>query len=190
MVARDSHERGTRLDSLVLRDPVFVHVDHPLSEAIARLKDADVEWLIALDGDEMVGTLSAHDMASETRRKGEAVEALRVQDVMDHRVPVCRRDASVESAIASLRQQRARALVVVNGKGQAAGIVTVADLAATPEGKAQADILDWAEVAAQTEEPAKTDVMGGRRRPSPPGQVPSYSVKPHVRKNGDGKSKR
>ncbi|GAB4155635.1 MAG: hypothetical protein Tsb0016_27440 [Sphingomonadales bacterium] len=189
-MARNTGKQGTRLDMLVLRDPVFVHVDHPLSEAIARLKDADVEWLIALDGDEMVGTLSAHDMASETRRKGEAVEALRVQDVMDHRVPVCRLDASVDSAIEYLRKQRARALVVVNGKGQAAGIVTAADLAATPEGQAQADILDWAEIVAQTEEPAKTDAMGGRRRPSPPGQVPSYSVKPHVRKNGNDKSKR
>lgn len=175
--------KARRLDSVPWREPLSVHVDHPLAEAAARLKDADTDVLIVLDGDEIVGTLSAHDMLAETMRKEERPRNLRVQDVMDHRVPYCHAHDAVTKAVRQLIDSQARILIILDDQGQAAGIVTTGDLAVTPEGGVFSEQLARAADKAQAAAPVKTDPTGGRRRQKAPGEVPSYSEKPHLAKN-------
>jgi CBS domain-containing protein len=98
----------------------------PAANARERMKTKGIHHLLVQEGAEMVGVLSARDLG---RRAGRGITArkLLVADFMTPHAVTVSPDTSVRRAANVMRGQSLGCLIVVD-KGQAVGIVTVADL--------------------------------------------------------------
>jgi CBS domain-containing protein len=98
----------------------------PAVNARERMRTKQIHHLLVKEGTELVGVLSARDLARSARR-GNAVKKLLVADFMTPHVVTVTPDTSVHRAANVMRGQSIGCLIVIDEE-RAVGIVTVADL--------------------------------------------------------------
>lgn len=98
-------------------------------EAALEMANTDVGTLPVVDGKEIVGILTDRDITVRAVAPGLDPDQTPVRDVMTPQIVCCLEDDSVEDAAALMRQNQVRRLVVLDGQGRLAGIVSLADLA-------------------------------------------------------------
>ena len=99
----------------------------PAANARERMRAKKIHHLLVMEGDALVGVLSARDVARSGRRGGGAAEKRLVADFMTPKVVTVDPETSVHRA-ANLMRGHSVGCVVVLEDGRPVGIVTLADL--------------------------------------------------------------
>lgn len=147
-----------------------VHPDHPLTEAIERMRRDETEVLPVVDGDEMVGLLTRADASGDTTVWDIDPAKAAVRDVMQAEFVWCYEDEPLDRAVASLREAGQRHGVVLNRDHELVGLIG-ADRLGGVEGSSS----PTPEHTSETSGRAAGSADGGR------GQRSDYSVRPRVR---------
>ena len=99
--------------------------------AAQRMGSRCVGTLVVVDAqDRPIGMLTDRDLALRVVGAGGDPLLVTVADVMTGQVEVIREDASIETALAAMRQHGVRRLPVVDADGRLAGIVSLEDVVA------------------------------------------------------------
>ncbi len=166
------------------REPAFVHVDHNLVEAAIRMRDADYDLLFAVDGDELVGSISAHDIVTRAVAEQGEPETITVLDIMNKDVPSCRQSDKLERVSEIMVRREEHRLAVLNECDELVGLITASDIARERKDLAVEKLLvsvaEWAE--SDKDQRRRADPAGGRARGAPQGDVPSYAERPRLRR--------
>lgn len=124
----------TRVGDVVDRNPILVHPDHPRGEALHRMRAGGVPLAPVVDGDEVVGIVSAEALA------GAGIEAVR--NAMNTVFPFLYEDDSCALAAGLAAATGASHIFVVDADRRLVGMV-----AARADRGATARALDDAQVA-------------------------------------------
>jgi len=114
-------ERVKRAESGMIASPVMVRPDQSLRETLAVMNEHDISGVPVVDGEELVGILTARDIRFE-KNLDQPVYALMTKELVT--VPP---GVSNERAKELLHQHRIEKLLVVEG-GKLVGLVTIKDL--------------------------------------------------------------
>ena len=98
----------------------------PAATARERMRTKKIHHLLVMEGAELLGVLSARDLARSGRR-GNTAQKLLVADFMTPRVVTVTPDTSVHRAANMMRGHSIGCVIVVD-ESRAVGIVTLADL--------------------------------------------------------------
>jgi len=98
----------------------------PAATARERMRTKKIHHLLVIEGAELLGVLSARDLA-RTGRRGNTAQKLLVADFMTPRVVAVKPDTSVHRA-ANMMRGRSNGCVIVVDESRAVGSVTLADL--------------------------------------------------------------
>lgn len=137
-----------------------VHPDHPLKEAMARMREDDAAVLPVIDGDEMVGLLSMADASGDSTAWEVDPDKAAVRDVMRAKFAWCYADEAVGEDASAVT-------VVVNRDHEVVGMIghRGGAAAARPDGPHTAETAGRA-----TGDPSGDDGGG-----------PGYRVRPRIR---------
>jgi len=117
-----------RLSDIMSREVRTVGATDRLDHARRALAQHHIHHLVVMDRGEIVGVVSAHDLAA---RRGDVVK-----DVMAHFPVVATAKTSLGEAANLLREEDIGCLPVVDDRDHLVGIVTISDLLAILGGKA------------------------------------------------------
>jgi len=105
-----------------------VRADAPLSEAIELLERSPEGVVAVYDGDDLLGTVSEHDIAVWLATPGHDVRSAKVRDVARPQGVISQENLNVRDAAQLMKEQHLTGLVVVRDH-QPIGTVSLADLA-------------------------------------------------------------
>jgi CBS domain-containing protein len=131
-----------RCDELMTRDVVTLRPTDRVDAAARRMRDENVGFAPICDDDgRPVGALTDRDIAlricAEDRRAGRT----HVEEIMTRELLTCGADDEVERAEALLAARRKSRIVVLDGEGRLAGVVSLADLAARDDAQRALDTI-------------------------------------------------
>lgn len=115
-----------------------VHVDHDVSEALTRFDQFGCDYLIALDGDEVVGVAERRSIEALLQTSPD-MRGEFVGNVLMPETRTVRDSDALERLEGLFQEKKARLLVVVNAASEALGLVAPADVAAARNGE-EADV--------------------------------------------------
>jgi CBS domain-containing protein len=170
---------------IMVREPKIIHVDLPLSEAAARMKEAGTGALFVVDGDELVGVVTDRDLVIRGMTKAADPAAATVIETMTRHVVHCAETSTIDEAAALMAEQRVRRLAVVDADCELVGVVSLGDLARAEGagGLAAAKALRVISAPLGTAKmPAREDPTGGRARGSTAGNLHVYAQRPRIRR--------
>ena len=121
-------------------DPRTVEAGASVADAAREMRDGDVGAVVVVDNGAVAGIITDRDIVVRVVADGTDPGAAKVRDVATMRPVTLTVDQSVDDAIATMRDQDIRRVVVVQD-GRPAGIVSLGDLAIERDtGSALADI--------------------------------------------------
>ncbi len=101
-----------------------VHPDHPLRDALVRMREDAVAVLPVVDGDEVVGLLTLAEARGETTVWDVDPEKAAVRDVMTADFTWCYADEDIDRAKSLLEQSGQRCMPVVNRDHELVGMIS------------------------------------------------------------------
>ncbi|MBI2383935.1 MAG: IMP dehydrogenase [Gammaproteobacteria bacterium] len=113
-----------KYESGVIADPIVVPPDMTVGEVLKLTRANRISGVPVVAGKELVGIVTSRDLRFETRY-GEPVSAVMTPK---ERLITVREGASREEVISKLHQHRIEKVLVVNGKFQLRGMITVKDI--------------------------------------------------------------
>ena len=117
------HEAG------VITDPITVPPTMTIGEVIKLTRANRISGVPVVDGKELVGIVTSRDVRFETRYDEPVSRVMTPKD----RLVTVREGASREEVIAKLQEHRIEKVLVVNGKFQLRGMITVKDIQKTAD---------------------------------------------------------
>lgn len=100
-----------------------------LQQAAQLMREFDVGMLPVTEADEIVGTITDRDITVRGVAAGLDPATTPLSEIMTAQVIYCHEDDSIEDAAHVMEQHQLRRLLVLNGTGEAVGIIALADLA-------------------------------------------------------------
>ena len=113
-----------KFESGVITDPIVVPPNMTIGEVLKLTRANRISGVPVVDGKELVGIVTSRDLRFETRY-GEPVSAVMTPK---ERLVTVKEGASKEEVIAKLHQHRIEKVLVINGKFQLRGMITVKDI--------------------------------------------------------------
>ena len=113
-----------KYESGVITDPIVVPPDMSIGEVLKLTRANRISGVPVVDGKELVGIVTSRDLRFERRFSEPVSIAMTPKD----RLITVREGASREEVIAKLHQYRIEKVLVVNGKFQLRGMITVKDI--------------------------------------------------------------
>jgi len=107
-----------------------VEAGTPIADAAMRMKTDDVGCLAVVRNGEVIGTITDRDVVIRAVAEGKDLPSTSVEEAMSAHPVFCRKDDSVETVAARMREQKIRRLIVQDESGRPAGMVSLGDLAA------------------------------------------------------------
>lgn len=161
---------------LMCRVDEVVHVDHDLHEASVRMRDSQAAILPVIDGDEIVGVLTARDIYGARRTGEECIETLKVRDHLSKEIAFCYEADDLETARSAMHDSGHHRLLVLDGERQLVGLITAERITSSsrerdPVRSAHRDPMSGARLA-------ETTVRAKGSRPGAPGV---YAVRPKIK---------
>ena len=123
-IEQQAHEvtKVKKAESGVVVDPVVVHPDTTLHDAIELMKRYSISGLPVVDGERAVGILTNRDVRFERNLQA------RVRDLMTRNLITVPEGISADKAKEMLHQHRIEKLIVVDGSGRMKGLITIKDI--------------------------------------------------------------
>lgn len=97
-------------------------------DALRKLNEVNLSYLVILEGDEYRGIFSERDYSRNVLLKGRSSEKTYVNEVMDVEVPKVGLDDTVENCMNLMTQHSRRYLTAFDHQGQFKGVITIHDL--------------------------------------------------------------
>jgi IMP dehydrogenase len=116
--------RVKKYESGVIKDPITVSPRATVREVIQLTQSSNISGVPVVDGEELVGIVTARDLRFETRYDNPVTSVMTPKD----RLVTVKEGASAEEIIALLHANRIEKVLVVNDKFQLRGLVTVKDI--------------------------------------------------------------
>jgi len=105
----------------------FIVSDALVIEALNRLNEVDLSYLIVKDGDEVKGIFSERDYARKVALQGRSSNNTTVKEIMTVNLPKVQVTDSVEACM-SLLADRGRRYILVMDQNKFEGVITIHDL--------------------------------------------------------------
>lgn len=115
---------GKRLFALAVQDPVFIAPDVPVTEALRRMREEEVDCLLVRSGDRLVGIFTERDAV--LKLAGRSIEVYDVRDVMTRDPVILRHDDTLAVAINKMAVGGFRHIPIVDGEVR--GVVGARDV--------------------------------------------------------------
>jgi CBS domain-containing protein len=96
-------------------------------EALRKLNEVNLSYLIVMEGDQYRGVFSERDYSRNVLLKGRSSESTRVHEVMDTDVPMVYSDDTVEHCMEMMTEHSRRYLAAFRDD-RFAGVITIHDL--------------------------------------------------------------
>jgi CBS domain-containing protein len=113
---------------IMTADPRTVQTGATVAEAAREMRDGDVGSVVVVENGAVAGIITDRDIAVRVVAQGLDPDATRVSEAATLRPVTLTVDQSVDDAIALVREQDVRRIIVLQD-GRAAGIVSLGDLA-------------------------------------------------------------
>lgn len=110
------------------RPACTVSPDDTLRDAVQRMEKEGVGFLVVARGSSPVGVLTDRDVTLHVAARGHAAGSTPVAEAMSRPALAVAEEASLEEAMAVLREGHVRRLVVVDAEERLAGVISVDDL--------------------------------------------------------------
>ncbi|MDB5060047.1 MAG: hypothetical protein JWO59_3519 [Chloroflexi bacterium] len=114
-------------------DVIAVPADASLADAIEKLEQRGVGVLAVYSGDELLGTITEHDIAAWLANGDRDPTTAKVRDVVHREARYSREDQDIGEVARMMRDQHLNGMVVIRGN-QPVGSVSLADLATRVDG--------------------------------------------------------
>ena len=111
-----------KAESGMVVDPVVVHPEQPLHEALALMRQHQISGLPVVDDERPVGILTNRDVRFERRLDQ------RVREMMTTELVTAPEGLPLEQAKELLHRNRIEKLIVVDGHGRLRGLITIKDI--------------------------------------------------------------
>lgn len=108
----------------IARQVVSTHPGATVREAAERMTSAGVAAMVILDGDKLVGILSARDVVERVVAKGLDPETTRVSEIMTPKVQTITEGTSIRDIVDRMEGQ-CRHLPLVDASGRVTGMLTM-----------------------------------------------------------------
>src|SRR5262245_2321638 len=106
-----------------------VRPDTTLTEAARLMRENEIGPLPVCDGDRLLGMLTDRDITIRATAEGLDPDSTQVEQVMTPEVVCCFEGDDVRKAAEIMQREQLRRLLVVDGDGRLAGIVSIGDIA-------------------------------------------------------------
>jgi IMP dehydrogenase len=116
-------EKVKKSESGMIVDPVTVHPDHPISEALDIMQRSNISGLPVTQDGELVGILTNRDLRFEKRLDRQVREVMTTRNLVTARPGI-----TLEAAKEILHQYRIEKLPVVDEQNRLQGLITVKDI--------------------------------------------------------------
>jgi CBS domain-containing protein len=110
-------------------DVVTVAPDASLTTAARLMRESDIGPLPVCEGKRVIGMLTDRDITVRAIAEGRDPNQTRVAEVMTPEVVCCQDGDDVQRAAQLMQSAQLRRLLVVDGEGRLAGIVSLGDIA-------------------------------------------------------------
>lgn len=117
-----------KIKSIMSTDVKFIHVNSSLNDAACLMWDKDCGALPVLDNDAVVGMITDRDIAMAAYLQGGLISHLQVKNAMSSNVHFVNEEASLETALNIMRENRVRRLPVLDDHQKLVGIVAINDI--------------------------------------------------------------
>jgi CBS domain-containing protein len=114
--------------------------DRSIREAAEMMADQDIGALPVGENDRLVGMITDRDIAIRAIAEGKGPDA-KVRDVMTKDVKYCYEDQDVNEVTRDMADLQVRRLPVLNRDKRLVGIVSLGDIAISPDNERAADAL-------------------------------------------------
>ncbi|HYB97663.1 MAG TPA: IMP dehydrogenase [Candidatus Limnocylindrales bacterium] len=115
--------RVKKSESWMVRDPVTIEPQAPLSEALEIMRQHGISGLPVIEGKRLVGILTNRDVRFERNLSRPVSELMTSEELITTRAGI-----SMEDATALLHRHRIEKLLVVDEGGRLQGLITVKDI--------------------------------------------------------------
>jgi IMP dehydrogenase len=116
-------EKVKKYESGMIIDPITMHPDQRISEALRIMEEFNISGLPIVEGERLVGILTHRDLRFEKRLR------LKIRDVMTkERLITAPEGTTMEEAIEILHKHRIEKLPVVDRQGRVKGLITIKDI--------------------------------------------------------------
>jgi CBS domain-containing protein len=113
-----------------------------LADAATAMRDRDLGWMPVEEGGKVVGIVTDRDIVVRGIACGMKPADGTVREVMTKNVLSCNVDDDVDDAAELMQREQVRRLVVLDGNGRLAGVVSLADLARKGDDEQSAEVLE------------------------------------------------
>jgi len=110
------------------QDAWTISPDATVFQALRMMADKDVGFLIVLDGDELIGTISERDYARKVILFNKSSRETLVREIMRTNFPTIHPDQTVHECMQIMMEQRARYVPVIEDDGQLLGVISIGDV--------------------------------------------------------------
>lgn len=121
-------QNPNQLSEVMTTDPVTLPATSPVAEAARRMKSRNVGDVIVLDGDKICGVVTDRDIVVRAIAEDRDPQQTKLGDICSRDLITLERTATVDQAIALMREHAIRRLPVTD-QGKPVGIVSIGDLA-------------------------------------------------------------
>lgn len=166
-IRSDELDTRFRVAQVMRQSDEVVHFDHTLDEAAGRMRRHALTLLPVVDGDELVGVVSAGSIAKA--EVGSDDLPLTVGDCMARDFAFCYEHDDVSTAKVLMEEGELEALIVIDIEGQPVGVISTGDVAGMLADKAALGSL-------------RRTGSAGRAKASPPGGPGNYEMKPKLKR--------
>jgi CBS domain-containing protein len=123
-----------KVSEIMTRDVHLANPGQSLREVAAEMEKHDLGVLPVGDNDRLIGMITDRDIAIRGISHGLGPDA-RVRDVMSAEVKYCFEDEAIDDLAQSMASEQIRRLPVLNNKKRLVGIISLADLATSRDGR-------------------------------------------------------
>ena len=123
-VQADKVRRVKKFESGVVRDPITVGPDTTIGQVVELTRRRRISGVPVVDGKRPVGIVTARDLRFETRWDQPVRQAM----TPEGKLVTVREDARRDEIISLLHEHRIEKLLVVDGRGELRGLITVKDI--------------------------------------------------------------
>jgi CBS domain-containing protein len=120
------------VEEIMTRDPRTVDAGDPVVDAARIMRDSDIGDVVVMDGGQVTGIVTDRDIVVRGVAEGVDAESASVSEVCSTGIETIEPEASVDDALARMREKDIRRLPVAKN-GRPVGIISLGDLAVERE---------------------------------------------------------
>jgi CBS domain-containing protein len=120
------------VEEIMTRDPRTVNADDTVADAARIMRDSDIGDVVVMDGGQVTGIVTDRDIVVRGVAEGIDADSTNVSEVCTTGIETVEPEASVDDALARMREKDIRRLPVAKN-GRPVGIISLGDLAVERE---------------------------------------------------------